>query len=113
MLQVTTESVESANQEQLEKMGELLKKLTEVTTKALSQNIALIKVPQAQVTDSTHIAEWLLNCDRSTFIRIRDHVISIKSNTEIKPLDMKCGNCEHEYKQALTLDQSNFFVAAS
>lgn len=113
LLQVTAENLESVDQDQLAKMGQLLKKLTEVTTKALSQNIAMVKTPQAQVTQSEHITEWLLNCDRATFTRIRDHVIAVKSNAEIKPLDMKCSNCGHEYKQLLTLDQSNFFGVAS
>ena len=94
-------------------LGDVLKKITEITTKALAQNIAMVKTPQAQVTEQEHINEWLSNCDRSTFVRLRNHIIEIKQQAELQPLNIKCGNCSHEYQQAFTLDMTNFFVAAS
>jgi len=94
-------------------VSEVLKKITTVTMKALAQNISLIKTPQAQVTDFNHIAEFLTNCDRSTFAKIKEHIIENKQQAEIQPLRIQCTNCNHEYQQAFTLDMSNFFGAAS
>lgn len=94
-------------------VSEVLKKITTVTMMALAQNISLVKTPQAQVTDFNHIAEFLTNCDRSMFAKIKEHIIENKQKAEIQPLKIKCTNCNHEYQQAFTLDMSNFFGAAS
>lgn len=94
-------------------IGEVLRKITTVTTKALAQNIGLIKTPQAQVSDINHIFEFLSNCDRTVFGKVRDYIIENKQVAEIQPLKIQCGNCNHEYQQAITLDMSNFFGAAS
>lgn len=97
----------------MSQLGEVLKKITSVTTRALAQNIALVKTPTAQVIESSHIIEWLANCDRSTFNKIRDHIIECKQQGELQPLQIKCDECSNEYKQTFTLDMSNFFGAAS
>ena len=104
---------DSDDNAKLKQLGEVLKKITTVTTKALAQNIALVKTPQAQVTDPNHINEWLANCDRNMFNKIRDYIIDNKRLSELPALDIKCADCGHDYKQPFTLDMSNFFVGAS
>lgn len=94
-------------------LGDALKKITAVTTNALCQNIRLIKTPTAQVTEETYIHEWLTNADRATFARVRDYIIQNKKRGEMPGLDLSCLNCGHEYEQAVTLDVTNFFGAAS
>jgi hypothetical protein len=101
------------DEEKVKILGEILKKITQVTVTALSQNISLIKTPQTQVTENEHINEWLSNCDRKIFNKIKDQIIDNKHQSEIKPLDIKCDQCAHEYKQVYTLDVANFFEDAS
>ena len=103
----------ATDQERITHLSEVLKKVTAVTTKVLAQSILSITIPQAQVTEQEHISEWLANCDRNVFTKLRDHIISIKSKGEIKPLHLKCSNCNHEYDQNFTLDMTTFFGAAS
>jgi ribosomal protein S27E len=112
IMQVLTEDP-TGNSDQVSRLGEVLKKITAITTRALAQNIKLVEVPGTQVTDSNHIMEWLSNCDRNTFARIRDHIIDSKAQGEIPPLDIKCQGCGHDYQQNFTLDMTNFFAAAS
>jgi len=107
------ESNEGDDAVRSKQLGDVLKKITEVTTRAIAQNIAVVKTPTAQVTDVDHINEWLGNCDRATFMKIRDHIISIKQQAELQPLNIKCRSCGHDYKQAFTLDMTNFFGVAS
>jgi hypothetical protein len=99
--------------EKLDQISEMLKKITDITTKALAQNIAIVKTPGAQVSNFEHIREWLSNCDRSTFARIRDYIIDNKRQGELKPMSIRCSDCSHEYEQAFTLDMANFFADAS
>jgi len=94
-------------------LGEALTKITTITTRALAQNIKAVKTPHAFVNDPLHIVEWLGNCDRQNFNKIRDYIIDNKKVGEIPPLKLKCNNCSQEYEQPITLDMANFFGDAS
>lgn len=94
-------------------MGELLRRLTDVTTEAIASSIASVSVDGTTVSDPNNIREWLTNCDRLSYNQVKDHVIACKAASEIKPLKLKCNNCQHEYEQSFTLDMSNFFADAS
>ena len=109
---VMTESDEP-EQEKMRLLGDMLKKISAMTTRALAENISLVQTPTAQVTEHEHIAEWLANCDRVMFAQIRDHIIATKKHGEIPPLRIKCGSCQHEYEQQFTLDMASFFGDAS
>ena len=104
---------EIPDQQKITALSEAMKKLTDVTVNALVQSIAAVKTPDSMVTESSYIAEMLKNCDRRLFNQIRDHIISIKGEAEIKPLKLKCNSCNQEYEQAVTLDMSSFFEVAS
>ena len=97
----------------LEAVGDALKKITEITVKALGESIAMIKTPQALVSEPQFIQEFLKNCDRATFNRIRDFIVDLKTQSEMKPLKITCSECNNEYDQAITLDQASFFGSAS
>ena len=89
------------------------KKLTEITVQSLALSIVAIKTPGALVNEFKYIDDFLKNCDRTLFNQIRDHVITLREQSEMQPLKMSCPACQHEYQQAITLDMSSFFVPAS
>jgi hypothetical protein len=99
--------------EKMLKLNEALKKITAITVQALKHSISSIRTPQAIVSESEHIEEFLNNCDRALFTKIRDHVLNIRTESELKPLKIKCAECSSEYQQPLTLDMTSFFAAAS
>ena len=102
-----------ADAEKLANLTDVLKKITSITTHALAQNIGMVATPTARVNDHEQINEWLSNCDRNTFAKIRDTIIENKQKGELQPIGVKCNNCNHEYTQPFTLDMSNFFGVAS
>lgn len=106
-------SADLDEKEKLRKMKEVLQRITELTIEAIKWSIGSIRTPSALVTEPEFIQEFLTNCDRELFSKIRDHVIGLRGASELKPLDIKCTECEHDYKQALTLDMTSFFAAAS
>jgi len=106
-------SSEIPEEEKVKMLADALRKVTEMTVSTLTTTISMIKTPQAMVTDREHIGDFLKNCDRSLFTAIRDHVIKLRVDSELKPLQIKCANCENEYQQPFTLDQANFFAPAS
>jgi len=94
-------------------LNESLKKITQLTIDALKWSIASIRTPHALVTESEFIHEFLTNCDSRLYNQIRDRIIKLRQDSELQPMHIKCSNCEHEYKQELSLDQTSFFAPAS
>lgn len=112
LLQLLPDS-EVADAEKMTALGAALKRITEITVQALSQSIAVVKTPQALVSEADYIEELLNNCDRDLFNRIRDHIVDLKSQSEMQSMQLACPECKHEYQQAITLDMSSFFEPAS
>ena len=90
-----------------------MRQITESTIKALSQSIAAVKTPGALVSEPEYIEELLNNCDRNLFNRVRDHIINIKAQAELQPMQLQCPECKHDYEQSISLDMSSFFAPAS
>jgi hypothetical protein len=112
LLQLLPDS-EVAETEKMTALSAALKRITEITVRALAQSIAVVKTPQALVSEAEHIEELLNNCDRDLFGRIRDHIVELKSQAEMPPMTLTCPECTNEYQQAITLDMSSFFAPAS
>jgi hypothetical protein len=112
MIQSVTGS-DLPEEEKLKRLNDAMRRITEFTIEALKWSIAGIRTPGAIVSEQEYIKEFLLNCDRKLFNIIRDHVIDLRKVSDLKPLDIKCGNCSHEYQQTVTLDMTSFFGPAS
>lgn len=99
--------------EKIKRLNEVLVEITKLTIGALKYSISSIRTPTAIVTETAFIEEFLNNCDRVLFNQIKEHVIGLRESSDLKPLQIKCQNCEHEYQQPLTLDMTSFFAPAS
>jgi hypothetical protein len=97
----------------IEQLNKSIAVINETTLNTVAQSIAAIKTPQAMVTETEFIVDFLKNCDSKKFNQLRDYVIGLKQASEVKPLDLICKECSHKYKQAFTLDLSSFFEDAS
>ena len=108
-------NAEIPEEEKVQKLTAAFLKLTEMTMSALSQSIAMIRAETEIVTDAAHIEEFVKNCDRDVFERIRDHIVALRDQSELKPLKIRCQNpeCGKTYDTPFTLDVSNFFASAS
>ena len=97
----------------LDQLNRSMMLINETTLKTIAQSIAAIKTPQAMVTETEFIIDYLRNCDSKIFNQLRDHVIEIKQKSDVQPLALTCKECSHQYSQPFTLDLSSFFVNAS
>ena len=102
-----------AENEKLTTIGEALKRITDITVHALAQSIAVIKTPDAIVTEPEFIEDFFKNCDRSLFNQVKDHIIDLKGEAEIQPMKVTCPECQNQYDQLITLDMTSFFGVAS
>lgn len=89
---------------------EALRKVTDLTMELLSEAIEYIKTPNVFVEEREYILDFLKNCDRTVYTQLRDYNAELKLSTEIKPLQIKCIHCQHEYEQAFTLNPTDFFA---
>ena len=112
-LQQVNETDGLEESEKMSRLNAMMKKLVQVTVKAMSQSIQEIRTTDAVVSDREHIDQFLANCDRVIFNSVRDHVIALREKSELKPLDMTCPACTNQYQQTFTLDMASFFAAAS
>ena len=92
-----------------EKTQEALRFITDITMKILSNTITHIRTPNAFVEEKEYLLDFLRNCDSETYIAVRDYNASLKAQTEIKPLKIRCIHCQNEYDQQFTLNTSDFF----
>lgn len=97
-------------QERVKATKEALKTLTETTMMLLAQAIEHVVTPTIVVDNKDYVLDFLKNCDKNVYLTIRDRLAKLKASTELKPLDIKCENCGHEYKQTYTLNPSDFFA---
>jgi len=111
-IQLITNSAES-EEVKLQKMGEIMRRVTAATAEALARNIAGIRSPAGFVDQKEYISEFLSNCDRGLFGRIRDRVLTLRNESEPRPVSITCGGCQNSYEQPISFDMSNFFATAS
>jgi hypothetical protein len=88
---------------------EALKDITVLTMQILAKAIEYIETPETRVTEVEFITDFLTNADTKTYETIRDYHSALRSESTIKPLDITCAECQHQYKQAFSLNVSDFF----
>lgn len=102
------ESIEDED-EQTKARQDTLTRVTLLTMSIIAKAIEYIETPNVTVDEYEYIVDFLRQCDKDLYAKIRDHNAEIKKGTELKPLDVKCIHCEHEYQQPFTLNPSDFF----
>lgn len=90
--------------------GIAMQKLNNLSIELISESLDYISTPSAVVYEKEHILDFLQNCDRKIFEQLRNNAVKLRESSQLKPMDVKCIHCSHEYKQKLTLNVSDFFV---
>jgi hypothetical protein len=111
-MQVLADS-EVSDEDKVKNLQAMMKKLTETTVRTMAQGILEIRADGTSTTNVDHIEEFLNNCDRGIFARIKDYIVALREQSEMKPLDITCVECQHKYQQIFTLDNARFFEEAS
>jgi len=98
------------DQERIKQSQEALIEITKLTMDILAKAIVKIVTPDEDVSNEEHIHDFLKNADTKTYESIRDYNTELREKSTIKPLDITCAECGHEYKQPFTLNASDFFA---
>jgi hypothetical protein len=105
--------VDLSEEEKMAKLGEAFKRITALTIRSIASSIGAIRTADAMVTDQEQIHEFLVNSPKIVFDSIKEHIVKLRTASEIKPIKMTCEEFSHAYEQTFTLDVTNFFVTAS
>jgi hypothetical protein len=95
--------------ERSKRTSEFINALNDMTVKLMVAGIEYIKTPSATVFEPVFIEEFLKNCDKKTYNKIKDKNVELRSKSDTKPLQMKCMHCNHEYEQNFNINISTFF----
>jgi hypothetical protein len=87
----------------------LVKKMNALAMDLVLDSIEYIKTDDATVIDKNYIQEFLANCDIKTYDFLKEKTISLRQESESKPLKFKCISCGHEYEQPFNINVSDFF----
>lgn len=108
-LLINIESTQDADEKNA-RTGKAIATINEMAISLITKTIEYIKTPMATVFDPVHIDEYLRNCDKNTFDKIKDVNLELRNSSENKPLQIKCMHCGHEYAQPFTINVSTFFA---
>jgi hypothetical protein len=99
----------TSDEERLQYSKDMMKQLNELTMLLVSESIDNITTPSFVVNEKEYILDFLHNCDRNSFVKLKEHTIKLREDAQLKPLPVKCIHCEHEYNQTIALNVSDFF----
>ena len=104
------------DEEKLIKFNDSFRKLTDLTVDMLGRSVYSITVDETEVTNETHIQEFLQNSDKNFFNSILEFLEEEKKKFAIEPMkvnssdeDMSEG-APASFEVPITFDQSNFFA---
>ena len=113
-LQQTLKQVNALESEEdkRKQLAQIYENLAGLQNEIFIAGIESIDVASTVVTERGYIKEWVENCDSEMLDQIRKQ-IEVNQKTWRSPSQtVKCDNCGHEQVLTITLDQSDFFVAA-
>ena len=89
----------------------LIKELNTLAMLIMLDSIEYIKYDSNTVFDKNFIGEFLNNCSKSVYQKIREKNGELRKETELKPLKAVCLNeeCKHEYEHPFNINISDFF----
>jgi len=104
-----TQLAKSSDEDTNVNATKFLQQLTEMSMHLLVDTIEYIKTPTDTVFDPDFILEFIISCDKNTHELIKTTSANLRKTSEIKPIDITCQHCQHEYNQSLNINVSNFF----
>lgn len=106
---ISIEQIEDQEERQHQSKA-VLDTLSRFTNDLIACTIEYIKTPETLVSNPEFISEFMANCDRQTSNEIRDYSIKLREGNALPELNIKCIHCQHEFKQPLVLNITDFFV---
>jgi len=108
-----------SDEDKLQAFTNSFTKLTQLTVDMIVQGIDKIIVGEEEVTNRTHIQDFMKNADKEFFNEVMAHLNEQKEKYTIKPMEVRStpedieNGAPETFKIPITFDQSNFFASGS
>lgn len=102
-----------ADDEKKEQFNNLFFKILTATVDSVADSVAAIKIKnEVVVNDRSMIHEFLKNCNKDMWEKIKETIESIAKDTYLNKIPIKCKNesCLKDYETPLVFEATNFFV---
>jgi hypothetical protein len=99
-------------EKKLEFTKSLFDTLNQIQTTSVIDSAESIELKDQMVTDLELIAEFLKNCDRDVFDKVREKIIENNNNWRIPKTTVVCSACNESSEIVVELNQTNFFAVA-
>lgn len=93
--------------------GVIMRKLADLNLYGVEQAVVKVTVPDSEVTDRKHIAEFIQNTDRAKLKKIRDKVDELNAKGVDKTFPAECSACGYEWRATVEFDPASFFESRS
>lgn len=109
------QNVELSDEEKAKQFDVLFRKLIDTGLAQVSKSIQHIKILDEEpviVNDPAFIKDFLNNCDRSVWEKIKVAIDNIRQESDYTKIDITCSNpeCEKSFVTPFTFEQTNFFA---
>jgi hypothetical protein len=101
------------NEEEQQKiLNSLFDDLGRMQNELYSLSIDSVQTDKVNVTERAYINEWLENCDREIFARIKEQFEKNRDAWMIPTFPIECDECQGKDELTITMDQTSFFGQA-
>lgn len=94
-------------------INSIISEINSIELEAYCACIKSIEVDSFNVTDPQYIHEFLINCEKKVYVKIRDHIDQLKRSVKCSDLKLICDKCNFEFSSTFSMDYSNFFDLSS
>ena len=101
---------DTTDEEKKKIFAESFTRLTKLNIGLLTNNINSVTVDGERVIDPEFIQDFLENCSRDVYNKIKQSIQTTLEKGKIPDVDVTCDSCQNQYKTSLEFDQANFFV---
>ena len=104
-------SSDLSDEQKNEELKKAVPRIASLTTDNIVHSIEFIETDDKQiVSEEQYIREFIENCDRKTYDKLREIMTTAVDQNKIQPLEIECSSCSKKYQTTLNFETSNFFA---
>jgi len=104
-----------SEEQKLEIFNSSFNMLTQITVDLMAESIFKIVTPDGEVNDRKFILEFVNNIDKTLFDQINDHLLSLKANNDLQPVEFSTTQEQQDlgapekFSKTIGFNESDFF----
>lgn len=93
--------------------SEIINNINELEIQYMIDTIQNISVDGQSVTETEHISEFMINCEKQIYSQVQRHTDNLRATFQKNNLELTCAECTHKYVTNFSMEYSSFFDLSS